>query len=320
MQIGDDGIGAIEYRPQNSSYSEVHIEFKEYFDEIQKLLSGNISDVLPEVLNGRSPAGGARPKVSALWDAKSSQISLAHTSVMRENGLEPYIFKFDEKDKEHTKIEYTYTQLAKDAGINVLDVTLVHIGDEVHFATKRFDRKNGKKSHQATLAGLTHRDFMSRSFSYEEYLRIAQALTHSPKAGEEAFRRIAFNIIGGNCDDHIKNFSFLMDSSGEWRLSPAYDLIHADGKATFGQHRMTINGKNDHVSLSDLARCGYSAGLKKQFMKSTIESISDLFLEVAKRLLDNGVSREVSRLIGGGVRPLGVNEFPDDKRRRKQYN
>lgn len=223
--------------------------------------------------------------------------------------------------KELTKIEYAYNQIANNAGINAPEVALLHSGNETHFATKRFDRDkvNGTKFHQATLAGLTHEDFMGRLFPYERYIRISQRLTESQKSAEEAYRRMIFNVIERNCDNHIKNFSFLMNEEGKWSLSPAYDLIHSDEQASFGQHRMTINGKIDNITLDDLLICGLNSGLEANFMKSTIEQISDLFSNVGTVLSASGVSTETVKEIVHSVKPLSVSSFNDALKRAKKH-
>lgn len=317
--IGDDGIGAIEYAPARKREHDIALKIKAYASEIDKLYSGRTDDVLKEILAHASP-GGARPKASVLWNQKEDSLCLCHTSNMKE-GMEAYIIKFDERGKELTRIEYAYNQIAKDAGIDIPEVSLIRSDDNVHFATKRFDRdaKTGKKFHQVTLAGLTHEDFMNRTFPYEKYIRISQILTKIQKAAEEAYRRMVFNVIGQNCDDHIKNFSFLMDDSGKWTLSPAYDIIHSYGHATFGQHRMTVNGKVEDISLDDLLVCGLNSGMEPNFMKETIEKISDLFAGAGGCLLENGVSSETAKEIMQSIRPISVSHFGDALKRARRH-
>ena len=317
--IGDDGIGAIEYEPTKKRETDIALDIRVYASEVNKLYSGKADEVINEILAHASP-GGARPKASVLWNKKEGTLCLCHTSNMKKD-MEAYIIKFDEVGKELTRIEYTYNQIARNAGIDTPEVSLIHSGRDMHFATKRFDRdvKQGKKLHQATLAGLTHENFMSRLFSYERYIRISKSLTKNHKAAEEAYRRMVFNVIGQNCDDHIKNFSFLMDEKGKWSLSPAYDLVHSYGPATFGQHRMTINGKIDNISLDDLLICGLNSGLEPNFMKGTIEKISDLFSGSGMGFVDNGVSAETAKEILLSVEPISVSNFSDALKRARQH-
>jgi len=309
--IGDNGIGAIEYEPSKKKETDIALDIKEYASEMRNIYSGKADKVLNEILAHASP-GGARPKASVLWNKKEDTLCLCHTSNMTVD-MEPYIIKFDEEGKELTKIEYAYNQIAKDVGINTPNVALIESGDETHFATRRFDRdtQSGKKLHQATLAGLTHEDFMNRTFSYERYIRISQNLTKDHRAAQEAYRRMVFNVIGKNCDDHIKNHSFLMDENGVWSLSPVYDIVHSDGPATFGQHRMTINGKIDNITLEDLLVCGLNSGLEEKFMKVTIENISDHFAEAEKRLINSNVSADTRKEILQSITPMSVSGFDD---------
>jgi len=312
--IGSNGIGAIEYTPaDNHNTYDVSMDLQRYADETRHLVEGNAEDVLNELLAHPSP-GGARPKASVLWQQKDNSICMGEKP---KEGYEPWIVKFDEEGREETKLEFVYMSMAKEVGIAVPEFKHIAIADEIHFASKRFDRIDDMhtKLHQATLAALIHGDFMRQNAcTYEEYLRISEGLTKSPSATKEAFRRMVFNVIGKNCDDHIKNFSFLMDKKGEWRLSPAYDLLYSFGPVTYGEHKMSINGKNANITLDDLAQCGYSAGLEKRFMKETIDHISDSFSQVDSRLQKGGLSATLTQEIVREVKPIQTNNFPNEKR------
>ncbi|RUM71890.1 MAG: hypothetical protein DSZ09_02310 [Sulfurovum sp.] len=205
--------------------------------------------------------------------------------------------------------------MAKKIGITVPIVKQIYLENEVHFASKRFDRLEEKKLHQATLAGLIHGDFMQQNAcTYEEYLRITEGLSKSPAQTKEAYRRMVFNVIGKNCDDHIKNFSFLMDEQGEWCLSPAYDLLYSFGSVTYGEHKMSINGKNSDIMVNDLAQCGYSVGLEKRFMKQTIEEISDIFADLPAQLKGTNISTDIQNEMLKNIEPLSIREFPERKK------
>ncbi len=311
--IGRNGVGAIEYRPvveeQDKTYERA-MDLQSYAQETKRLIEGKMDDVLSELLAHPSP-GGARPKAAVLWNEKSNRICLTTEA---KDGFEPWIIKFDEEDREETKLEFVYMTLAKKIGITVPEIQQVHLGDEVHFASKRFDRTLDSKLHQVTLAGLTHGDFMRQnSCTYEEYLRITEVLTKSPAATKEAYRRMVFNIIGKNCDDHMKNFSFLMDNSGVWKLSPAYDLLYSFGPVTYGEHKMSINGKNSLISVDDLAQCGYNAGLEKRFMAETIEEISEHFSTIEQSLRNVELSKELINEIIIKITPLDTKDFPNYK-------
>ncbi len=314
--VGSNGIGAIEYKPaldeKKESY-EMAMALQDYAEETKSLMRGQAEEVLGQLIAHPSP-GGARPKAAIQWREKDNNIMLSSTS---KEGYEPWIIKFDEAQREETKLEYIYMQIAQKVGIDVPEFKQIHINNEVHFATKRFDRRKEEKLHQATLAGLIHGDFMRQNAcSYEEYLRISEILSQSPAATKEAFRRMAFNVIGKNCDDHIKNFSFLMNKEGKWKLSPAYDLLYSYGPVTYGEHKMSINGKNSDITVADLAQCGYGAGLEKTFMKHCIEEVSDAFSNIEHYLTETEISTSQSKEILLHITPLDTNNFPEKRKVR----
>jgi serine/threonine-protein kinase HipA len=316
--VGSNGIGAIEYKPaideKHESYN-VSIDLQRYAEETKRLMAGNVEEILQELLAHPSP-GGARPKAAVQWDMVNNRISMDSKNKER---YEHWIIKFDEEGRDETSIEYLYTNLAAKAGLNVPTVKQIILKDEIHFATKRFDRIEGKKLHQATLAGLIHGDFTRQNAcSYEEYLRLTEALTKSPAQTKEAYRRMVFNVVGKNCDDHIKNFSFLMNEQGEWSLSPAYDLLYSFGPVTYGEHKMSINGKNNQITLNDLAQCGYNVGLEKGFMKDTIEEISHIFTTLDEALKGTEISSDSQKEMKKNIQPLTTSHFPEWKRRGRK--
>ena len=315
--IASNGIGAIEYKPAIDEKVETYniaIDLQRYAQETKRLIEGNAEDVLYQLITHPSP-GGARPKAAVLWNEVTKSISMSNEE---KDGFEHWIIKFDEADREETKLEFVYMTLAKKMGINIPDIKQIHLENEVHFASKRFDRVAEGKLHQATLAGLIHGDFMRQnSCSYEEYLRITEALTQSPAATKEAYKRMVFNVIGKNCDDHIKNFSFLMDQNGTWKLSPAYDLLYSFGAVTYGEHKMSINGKNSQISINDLAQCGYSVGLDKRFMIDTIEEVREHFSNIEKALIEKEISKKLRTEIITEISPLDTKSFPIYKPSRR---
>lgn len=290
--VGTGGIGAIEYMPpeHDAVSAERFIELREISASIKKFIEGSSDEVLREIRATPSP-NGARPKANIFWDQTSDRMKAGRETLSSE--YEPWIVKFFESENELTMIEQVYTRLAGEIGLYVPETRLVNIEGEAHFMTKRFDRNNGRKIHQASLSGLTHKDFMEQNtLSYEEYLRYTRQLTNNHLDVEEAFKRMLFNVVGVNCDDHIKNFSFLMDDTGAWSISPAYDLIYSNGPATYGEHKMSINNKNKEITLNDIAQCGYSGGLEAPFMKATVESVLDGYSLIGDKLGDSGVSPE----------------------------
>jgi len=183
-------------------------------------------------------------------------------------GYEHYLIKFDGVDANndacdpqgYSNIEYAYFLMAREAGIDIMDCYLLEEGKRQHFITKRFDRQNNQKIHVQTLCALTGIDFnVFQSGHYRDYFSAIVNLNLSIREKEEAFRRMVFNVLSYNCDDHTKNFSFLMDSNGRWSLAPAYDLTHAynerNPNAWTKEHNLLINGgitKGLFISLEDM--------------------------------------------------------------------
>ena len=312
--VGSNGIGAIEYKPaideKEGSY-DLSMDLQRFTQESKKLIEGDADEILQELLAHPSP-GGARPKAALQWREKDDTIFLGS---QHKEGFEHWIIKFDEERREETKLEYLYTTLAQKVGIQVPKIKQIVLANEVHFATKRFDRVDeNHKLHQATLAGLIHEDFIRQNAcTYEKYLRITETLTKSPAQTKEAYRRMVFNVIGKNCDDHTKNFSFLMNEKGKWTLSPAYDLLYSFGRSLYGEHKMSINGKNSEIKVDDLAQCGYSVGLEKTFMKETIEEISDIFNNLSEHFKESNLSKDMQKEILSTIQPFTVDNFPQRK-------
>lgn len=290
--VGKSGIGAIEYMPPeyDTDVGERFIELRDICDSIKKFIDGNSDEVLKELRATPSP-NGARPKTNVFYNQASARMKAGRD--VTDPGYEAWIVKFFESDNELTMIEHVYSTLAGNIGMSVPETRLVDVDGENHFMTKRFDRSNGHKLHQASLSGLLNKDYMEQNaLSYEEYLRYTRMLTKNNADVEEAYRRMVFNVIGVNCDDHIKNFSFLMDHNGDWKISPAYDLIYSNGLASYGEHKMSINNRNKQITLNDLAQCGYSGGLEASFMRETIVSVLDGYSSIGAQLKEAGVSAE----------------------------
>ena len=188
-------------------------------------------------------------------------------------GFEPWIMKFDGVNDQQLgraqgfgRIEYSYYRMAVKAGIKMMECTLFEENGRAHFLTKRFDRdSNGNKIHMQSLCALAHFDFNAPgAYGYEQALTVIQQLRLGYKSLEQMYRRMVFNIIARNQDDHTKNIAFLMDRSGKWQLSPAYDVMWAynsSGPWT-NQHQMTMNGKRDGFLIEDLLESAKQFGIK----------------------------------------------------------
>lgn len=242
---------------------------------------------LEEILRVGTSAGGARAKAIIAWNPETSEVRSGQTEAG--SGFEYWLLKFDgvsgNKDKEledpegYGAIEYAYARMATAAGIEMSPCRLLEEHGRRHFMTKRFDRTDeGGKLHMQSLAALAHLDFNDAgAHSYEQAFQVIRRLDLGMAAIEKQFRRMAFNLVARNQDDHVKNIAFLMDKRGRWSLSPAFDVTYSfnpDGLWT-ARHQMSVNGKRDDFTRDDLRACAKTAGMKRGRADSIVGEILD---------------------------------------------
>ncbi|WP_043583692.1 type II toxin-antitoxin system HipA family toxin [Geminisphaera colitermitum] len=232
-------------------------------------------NALRDILRVGTSAGGARAKAVIAWNRDTGEVRSGQIDAGA--GFEYWLLKFDgvtgNKDKEledpkgYGAIEYAYALMAKAAGIRMSECRLMEEGGRRHFMTRRFDRPpGGGKLHMQSLCALAHYDFnQAGAYGYEQALLVIRQLGLPMETTEEQFRRMVFNVVARNQDDHVKNIAFLMDREGRWSLSPAFDISYSynpDGTWT-STHQMTINGKRDDFTLPDFRACAQSAMMKR---------------------------------------------------------
>lgn len=233
-------------------------------------LGGVDKKALRALTRAGTSAGGSRPKAIV---ASQEAAAVVHSGeVPAPAGSGYWLLKFDGPECEcrtpkelegRGNIEYGYSLMAKDAGLDMSDCRLLQDGPRRHFMTRRFDRRaDGDKLHMLSLAALTHTDF-DASGSYEQLFAVLKRLGLAPPALEQQFARMAFNVFARNQDDHAKNVAFLMDRQGSWSLAPAFDLTFScnPAGAWTAHHQMSVNGKRDAITADDLRACGRVAGL-----------------------------------------------------------
>jgi len=243
------------------------------------------AEVMKDILSVGTSAGGARAKAVIAWNRQTNEVRSGQTKV--EEGFEQWLIKFDgvshNRDKEFSDpmgygaIEYAYSKMAADCGIRMGECRLFEEGGRRHFMTGRFDRlAEGGKLHMQSFAAMSHLDFnQAGAHSYEQAFDAMRRLSLPASATAQMYRRMVFNIVGRNQDDHVKNVAFLMDRSGHWSLAPAYDMTYsyqASGKWT-SSHQMTVNGKRDNFTMDDLQASGKSALLKQGQAKKILNEI-----------------------------------------------
>jgi serine/threonine-protein kinase HipA len=216
---------------------------------------------IAEILRLGTSAGGQRAKAIIAYNKSTGEVRSGQVEALE--GFDYYLIKLDgvsatagfRETGNYGRLEYSFYELAKACGIDMSECSLIEENGRAHFLTKRFDRLGGKKIHMQTLCGIAHYDYrIHRAYSYEQAFGVMRALRLSYSAATEMFRRMVFNVVVRNQDDHTKNISFLMEENGKWRLSPAYDMGYAynpNGGWT-SSHQMSINGKFDDISREDL--------------------------------------------------------------------
>ena len=282
--IGTRGMGALEFEPAvlKENKRTFSVEIDSLVNVAQKMLSKREKFVtnlktdeeqaVKEILKIGTSAGGARPKALIAWNEKTGEVRSGQTRAPL--GFEQWLIKLDGvSDVQHGssrgygRVEMAYFNMASACGINMMPSRLLEENGRAHFMTRRFDREAGDvKHHVQTFCALKHFDFnLVNSFSYEQLFQCMRELCLTYADAEQMFRRMVFNVISRNCDDHTKNFSFLMKQDGEWELAPAYDICHAyrPGSDWVSQHALSINGKRKNITADDMLLIGKSIGCKK---------------------------------------------------------
>ena len=254
--VGKYGMGALSYEPISEEFlnHEEDIILDDLANSSLKILEGGSSIMLDKLLAMQGSSAGARPKIMVQID---KNLHFIHDNQTLKDGYEHYMVKFPNSlDGFHSgKIEYIYSLMAKEAGIDMPDTKLLHGEKNSYFAIKRFDRIGNQKVHIHSVCGLTHSDFRMPSLDYDDLMQLTFHITKDINEVKKMFRVAVFNLLTHNRDDHGKNFSFLLDCTNRWKLSPAYDLTFSSGPS--GEHSTTYfgEGKNPtHIHLEKLAK------------------------------------------------------------------
>ncbi len=316
--IGKRGMGALEYRPVIATDDINEIIHVPQLVELASMIlrhRQNLSVVLDEcdksgmntalsqIISVGTSAGGARAKALIAWNPVTNEVRSGH--VETSGGFEHWIIKFSgvsgNRDKEAEDkedfglVEYVYYLMAKEAGITMSECRILNDGKNSHFMTKRFDRdQKGGKFHMQTLCALAHMDFNQAGlYSYEQMFSVLNRLGVHHQDSVQAFRRMLFNIFAFNCDDHTKNISFLMDKSGRWSLSPAYDVTFAYNPAGdwTSSHQMTVNGKRSSFGEPDFETCARIGNLSSREVKAAIRDVKGALSGWRSKARDMGLKQ-----------------------------
>ena len=333
--VGSRGMGALEYRPATSpAHRPGVLDIAELTELAGQALSsrrrlrgrlghGGGRAALEDILAVGTSAGGARAKAVLAWNSRTGEFRSGQAAAGE--GFEHWILKFDGVTDYPTAelgdpqgygtIEYAYHLMALDAGIEMSECRLHHEGGRSHFMTRRFDRPAaGGKLHVQSLAALRHFDFhQPGAYAYEQAMETIARLGLDAEAAGQQFRRAAFNIVARNQDDHVKNIAFMMDRSGAWRLSPAYDLVYAYNPAGpwTGRHQMSLAGKRQGFEHGDLLRFAATSGIEAAVARQMVEEVLSAVAGWPSRAAEAGVSPRDIRRIGAvhrldAMRPASV--------------
>ena len=267
-------------------------------------------EALRDILRVGASAGGARAKAVIAWNPTTNEVRSGQ--VPTDKGFEAWLLKFDgiAENRNHDlgeslgygAIEYAYSQMAKAAGIDMTACRLFEEGGRRHFMTRRFDRtEEGQKLHVQTLGALAHLDFnQAGAHSYEQAILAMRRLSLTMSQIEQQFRRMLFNVVARNQDDHVKNIAFLMDKQGQWSLSPAYDVnycFNPEGPWT-SEHQMTLNGKRNGLDIDDFRSVAAVASMKRGRAESILHEVTQAVSLWPTFAAQAGVSPDRTESIG----------------------
>jgi serine/threonine-protein kinase HipA len=262
--VGTRAVGALTYRPPWEEEEEPSpMDLGRIADQAERVLRGSQEEILPELLLAGGSPGGARPKVLVGFHEETGEMISGTSSLPP--GFRHFMVKFgtEEDGPEMGAVEAAYARMAAAAGISVPRTRLFDVPEgRRYFGAERFDREGDARLHAHTLGGLLHASHRIPSVEYDAFLRATLELTKDYRQLLEAYRRMTFNVFAHIRDDHTKNFSFLMDSHGEWTLAPAYDLVFSHGIA--GWHTMAVAGEALNPGREELLNVGESCGVERK--------------------------------------------------------
>lgn len=269
--VGNYALGALVYEPvEDFPIESGPIHLDGIASQVQEVLRGSSTEVLQELLALNGSSAGARPK--ALIGVSTCRQHIVHGGIVQERGFEPWLVKFPntQDDLDAGAVEYVYALMAKNAGVAMSKTHLFPAREGPgYFATKRFDREGSKRFHMHTACGLLHADFRTPALDYQDLLTLTFTLTRDIREVEKMYRLAVFNVLAHNRDDHGKNFTFLMDGAGDWKLSPAYDLTFSFGPG--GEQSTMVMGEGRNPKEEHLVKLGLDAKLAKPRITKVID-------------------------------------------------
>lgn len=324
---GKRGMGALEYVPASSDIKDIdeNINVREMVRFASDILADREGVSLKaddnltyaQLVQVGSSAGGARAKAIIAWNEETNEVRSGQTQLG--HGYDYWLMKFDNVSKngdhgledkpEYTLIEYAYYLMALDAGIAMNECRIYDSDGDHHFMTKRFDRADGKKLHMQSLGAMAHISYQEPgALSYELAAGYMKEFGITYREIEQFYRRMVFNCLAVNQDDHVKNISFIMDRTGKWTLSPAYDVTFSYNPANkwLRAHQMTVNGKTIEIGLSDLLEAGNKMGIKERRCKDIISEVSSAVSRFSSFAEHAGINEKTYAYINSVIEANGV--------------
>ncbi|MGN0438043.1 MAG: type II toxin-antitoxin system HipA family toxin [Lachnospiraceae bacterium] len=325
---GKRGMGALEYVPASTDIKDIdeNINVREMVKFASDVLTcregislkANDSLSYSQLVQVGSSAGGARAKALIAWNETTNEVRSGQMQLGP--GYDYWLMKFDNVSKngdhgvedkpEYTLIEYAYYLMAQSCGITMNECRIYNSEGDHHFMTKRFDRENGRKLHMQSLGALAHISYQEPGVcGYELAAMYMKEIGLSYKEIEQFYRRMVFNCLAVNQDDHVKNISFLMDRTGKWMLSPAYDITFSYNPTNkwLRAHQMTVNGKTVEIGLTDLVEAGAKMGIKERRCKDIISEISFVVSDFATFAQRVGIKEQTFTYINSVIAANKIN-------------
>lgn len=295
--VGSGGMGALVYEPdQGTDESPSSIHLDALAEQTREVLNGRADAVLQELIDLNGSSAGARPKAMIGLDADRKKV--IHGVHELPAGFQHWLVKFAniQDGEDAGAVEFAYSAMAKSAGIDVPDIHLFASAREAgHFSIRRFDRDGRRRFHVHTASGLLHSDFRFPALDYEDLAALTGKLTRDIRETEKMYRLAVFNVLAHNRDDHGKNFTFILNDLGEWKLAPAYDLTYSNGPR--GEQSTTVMGEGRNPGTVHLTKLGRALGFTPSTIHSVIDQTQTALSQWRSLANESGVSRAQINLI-----------------------
>jgi serine/threonine-protein kinase HipA len=305
--VGANGMGALSYEPDRSQIAgdETPLALDRLAEESAIMLAGESEEVFEELLRLNGSSAGARPKIVAQVSADRKKI--IHGRRQLKPGYEHWMIKFPSSQdaRDIGPIEYAYSLMARDAGVEMTDTHLFRTKKRGYFGTQRFDRQGDSRVHMHSLSGLIHADHRHPSLDYDMILRVVMVLTKNILEAEKSYALACFNVLAHNRDDHGKNFSFLLNDENAWVFAPAYDLTFSYGPA--GEQSTMVMGEGKNPGVAHLQALGKKHGLKHA--PEILAAVKAATSRWRRHADEAGVSAKSVKEIGEKIRARGTKSF-----------